>query len=410
MLSLVRTLLASLFSFLIVSPSFAQTGVIPFQMPKFPTKAATDATKLTKPTWPAFTPASQDQLRYLKSGKDALGWTVPMGVYRVRLTEGGGTVSSVKCMNFNMGGDWWWLPNLGDQVTSPGFWQAMTCGNWASKGQDTGLIPAVAIIPSTAVGTMGGRYTLRPVLWDSVNGRTITPPSGNNDGNIGIARRIRYCLTIARGVLIGPPRIDILPCAGNQDGLWEHAGAGDQVFNIFRVGPAPYRAYWVSAGSEANTIGTFKFVGSDSNGTGCIATRAPAPFVTEGEGLLWECNDEPLQKFELDYLGKVEEPTKESLSSLGFADAYDGMVYLQRIEGAIIEVNSPQGSNQDFYMMESSNDGGNACAYACLRTTSCRAYTWYRPQTMADKPQCKIISVVGQAQPSTDGVSGVLRP
>lgn len=424
-------MLKNLFASLIVLVSFsfirfanAQIGSVPFQLPKIGnSEKATGLKNIVNETYAPFIAASSYDLNYLKSGKNAMGWAVPAGVYRVRLTDTGGSVNSVKCMTYDMGGDWWWIPNLGDITASPGFWRAQTCGNWIKGNnnfgnhyEDTGLVPAIAIIPATANGTKSGRYTMRPVLWDNVARRTITPPSGNNEGANGISNRIRYCLTIARGVVVGPPRIDILPCAPNQDGMWEHAGAGDQTFNILRVGPAPYRALGNIDGFSFNAgasfdLGTFKFVGSDSNGAGCIATRAPAPFVMEGEGILWECNDEALQKFELEYLGNYAEPTNNELARLGFVLASDGLVFAQRIEGAQI---APVAMNADgtanSTIFDSKNDGGYDCANLCSKRTFCRAYTWYRPQTLSKKAQCQIMNVVGTASATPDAVSGVIRP
>lgn len=402
----------------------AQIGSVPFQLPKIvKTAPAIDLKNIVNETYAPFVPASSEDLRYLIGGKNALGWAVPAGVYRVRLTETGGTTNSVKCMSYDLGGDWWWIPHAGDLTASPGFWKAQTCGNWIKGNnnfgnhyEDSGLVPAIAVIPATANGTKSGRYTMRPVLWDNAAKKTVTPPGGNNEGASGITNRLRYCLTIARGVLVGPPRIDILPCAPNQDGLWEHAGAGDQIFNIFRVGPAPFRNMGSIDGftlgySDNSFIGTFKFVGSDANGTGCIATRAPAPFVMEGEGILWECNDEALQKFELQFLGNYDEPTNNELFRIGFVSSSDGLIFQQRIEGAQIAA-APINANglANSTIIDSKNDGGFDCASICASRSFCRAYTWYRPQTLSKKAQCQIMNVVGTASATPDAASGVIRP
>lgn len=138
------------------------------------------------------------------------------------------------------------LPARAQQVSlAPGYYKirglesGLCVGVQPAAGLEAGHLPLrtcdnnflnyVAIIP---VRAQPMTYTIRPFAYARAS---------------NVSTRLEYCVTRARGVVVGAPRTDIQPCGFRGAGAsWCEAGAVDQVFVFERMSPGPPPSFRVS--------------------------------------------------------------------------------------------------------------------------------------------------------------------
>lgn len=202
--------------------------------------------------------------------------------------------------------------------------------------------------------------------------------------SLGTQNRLTGCATVARGVVFGPSRIDLLDCdfgPGNQS--WHYVGNRDQKVNLV----------W-SAQKSAHEIKT-------DNGFGtvrCWAMRGGGSGLNT-DVIQWDCNGQNEQFFNLIFLRPFDAAIEaETLKNYGWLQTPDGPRKRPRV-GAI---DIPGG---DYASFETINDSGEYCSMRCVESPECKAYTWKSGNYFVDptssqppaKPMCYLKSTVGQA-------------
>lgn len=213
--------------------------------------------------------------------------------------------------------------------------------------------------------------------------------------------RNTYCATVARGVLIGAPRLDLEMC-DNVNSDWPGAGGPDQRFGLLKQGNGPvYRIVpWQPSLFEAD----------------CMALRDPGAAadytrsLNENADLVKVGCANRGTSFELIYVGPypASDPKIRTfdrlLNPLDWYRAKDGWVRLRPVAG----VDLPGSTIQS---IPSAIGGERNCASLCLADTRCRAFTWYAPST-GKGAQCTLKADFRQAVagPATRFFSGIVRP
>ncbi|HEX4848934.1 MAG TPA: hypothetical protein VFV30_12390, partial [Novosphingobium sp.] len=185
---------------------------------------------------PVSNPLTAAQQKAISQGK-----ALRPGVYRLRSVHSGG------CLATNFA-----VPRFLFQLSSCG---TELIGNMYYG--DDGL--NLAILPHPA-----GGYTVRsahPAYLGWVQNGLRAPVNGEY-GN---------CLTVARGVILGAPRIELLPC--DSAGDWTRTGADDQRFFFLPSGPGTYQIALALTG----------------DGTDCWALRNGSR-DSQTDVIRWQCN------------------------------------------------------------------------------------------------------------------------
>lgn len=273
-----------------------------------------------------------------------------------------------------------------------------SCMSWVAGGFGPRF---VAMKPCHMVPRPG------PALLDGPQLFTIMPhPQGGmtlRAANVASEPEWRntYCATIARGVLIGAPRLDVEMC-DNVNTDWPAAGAPDQRFGLLKQGSGPvFRIVpWQPSLFEAD----------------CMAVRDPAAAadykrsLNENADLVKVGCANPGTAFELIYVGPypVSDPKVRTfdrlLNPLDWYRAEDGWVRLRPVAG----VDLPGTTIQS---IPSAVGGERNCASLCLANSQCRAFTWYAPSA-GKAAQCVLKADYRQAVagPAARFSSGIVRP
>lgn len=240
-------------------------------------------------------------------------------------------------------------------------------------------LASFAVLPHPA-----GGYTIR------------SHPSryGYDGERLNSASELGNCLTVARNVLIGAPRIELRPCdvTGTD---WTRAGADDQRFFISKVGSDTFQVMLAEVGDGAD----------------CWVLREGGR--NEGtEVIRWQCARTPDQLWQLQWI----EPLNTSLEAglLAATEWYrtsSGHFNIRAVPG--IDLTGPTYSSFD-----TANDSGDYCRKRCAELDQCKAWTWTGPGYVTnsnDPPKCYWKSAAGEAinrGPQTFGKlrSGIVRP
>ncbi len=245
-----------------------------------------------------------------------------------------------------------------------------------------GPVQRLALLPQPT-----GMYTLRTNL-EVVDGRAVVPGQISN------------CATVARGVVLGPARIDLRGCdLPNGNGDWTYAGIEDQQFSLVAAGGDSFEI----RPSEIGLSLTLRRVNN------CMAVR-DANRDNGAHMIKWPCNGNAEQRFLFEYLGPIEAGVEEPLlSAQNWAFSPTGQVRLVAAPGVML-------SAADFNVFETIADGGAYCMSSCSGDSRCKAWTWTGPgfAGMA-KPMCRWKQAIGT--PTNQGAaaaglvaSGIVRP
>jgi hypothetical protein len=202
------------------------------------------------------------------------------------------------------------------------------------------------------------------------------------------------CLSVARGVILGAPRIELHPC-DTQSGNWIQVGADHQRFFAMQSGPRTYMLASAEVGDASECVNLNN--GGRADGTGVIR---------------WPCARTPDQMWELEWVGVVTPDYENDL--LRKTDWYrtpSGHFNILGADG--LDLTGPAYSS-----FETANDGGDYCRKRCAELDQCKAWTWTGPGYVVnsnDPPKCYWKSAPGEAinrGPASFGKlrSGIVRP
>jgi len=249
-----------------------------------------------------------------------------------------------------------WCPSLPASQT---FVRLGPCGG------EAGRLGLFALIPTTS-----NEFTLRGMTGQD-------PETG----------RLMYCATVARNVVIGPARIESLPCdlppgAGN----WGDAGAHDQRFRLRQV-------------SYHRNYGVYEVVTSTGE---CWDVRDQSR-EAGAEIVQFRCNGQGNQRFELRFSGSLPGEESEFLGVRGWT--FDSYGVLRNVE-PVPNVNLP---GHDYLSLPTDNDHGVSCAARCAGDDRCRASSWVRPGVQGPQAMCWLKDAVPDPQINSDTASVILR-
>ena len=240
-------------------------------------------------------------------------------------------------------------------------------------------------------------------------GMTIRP---TNYGNRQESRH-RHCLTVARGVIFGAPRIDLLECNG-ADGDLARAGAPDQRFGLLaQPGKAAHRIVpWQPSLFESDCV-TVRDASTDLDDAN--ADGHNTDLIKAGCG-------QTGQAFRLSYLGPAS-LADANASAQGFPAMLAGLGWQPGADGfrRAVPVAGIDLPGETLCVVSGNESDPQSCARMCLADKRCAAFSWYAAAiqnrfTKAHKPaQCNLKASYGEpfALPSARAASvasGIVRP
>ena len=208
------------------------------------------------------------------------------------------------------------------------------------------------------------------------------------------ANRLLSCVTMARGVVFGPPGVDVLACdqpAGA--GGYGSIGTTDQRFEILPVGKGPPNRYHL-------------LVNGGGRPQRCVEVRGASREVDTDLGVA-DCTGAENQVFEFNYSGSPA-PWRDDLASaqaLGWTDQGKGGMLSAVPVGGVNLMGGDIGGDA------SVNDQGQACAVMCVQNSECRAFTWVRPGVQGPTAMCWLKGPsYSPANADANTASGLVRP
>ena len=191
------------------------------------------------------------------------------------------------------------------------------------------------------------------------------------------------CATVARGVVLGPARIDLARCDMPRGATSRcSVGEADQRFWFRRVGR---RTYEVRASVDENECWSVK-----GNSLG-----------READIVKWACHEGPDQRFEFEYAGPLTGENRQCALDAGWVEGPDGLH-----KPVISRATNLPGS--DIRPLVAASDA--ACARACTEEAQCRAFTWVRPGVQGAEGRCWLKNAIPAPRRDPNTVSGVVRP
>ena len=223
-------------------------------------------------------------------------------------------------------------------------------------------------------------------------GMTVRPDLTNSR----VASRRTRCATVARGVVLGPPAIDVLPCDFEALGSgrnWCAVGRLDQVFHFRRVGRRTFAIH------ESQT----ESPNADAVGDQCWDVRGASQDIG-AETIRFECNGEAQQTFEVEFVRPIDATDEAACATAqGWRDTPDRL----RRAVPVVGVDLPGG---DYASEPTASDEGRACAARCAEDVRCRAFTWVAAGVQGTDAMCWLKDSIPPAQPAATVISsGIVR-
>ena len=211
-------------------------------------------------------------------------------------------------------------------------------------------------------------------LPDQFNHRETGDGSGYTGYTIRISSmasdrgRYTHCVTKARGLIIGAPRLDVLPCeTGNAGSRWREADGTDQIHSVWDKGAEPFAIFGEWTGGRA--------------GAKCWDVRDSG--VAAGTDLLlFECHQRVNQRFELVFVSPLSDEEMGFMRAQGWRSGADGV---PRLANFTKGVDLP---GSDYDSGPSPNDGGAFCAASCAIDARCKSFTWTEPGVGEERAMC----------------------
>lgn len=291
----------------------------------------------------------------------------------------------------------------GDGVARLPYLAMGDCQKLYQRNAGTAL-PAILLgIPIGLAGSETLGYSPIAIVPHPLGGYTLrsTKPYLARTDNSGDGTRLGSCVTVARGVLIGPPGIDVWAC--DQDGAWARAGGTDQRFYLTPV--------------EGDGNYTISYIGSsgDNRVRYCIDVRGASQDINT-DLISWECNGQKNQIFHLTSLGPLttsdDIATARAVANANLASSLTVTVPIAppapppTSQGGIQRsVNFP---GMDIGGSDTSDDRGRMCRALCVASLQCHAFSWVRPGVQGPSARCWLKSGVSSSVPDPNVNSGTV--
>ena len=273
----------------------------------------------------------------------------------------------------------------------PGIYQLMAMHSSFCLATDPGGGARVSFLKSVGCGdrTIDSRVMLVPHPSGGVTVRTEL-------GSTRVATRRTSCATVARGVVLGTPAIDVRPCEFPDIATspsWCSVGVGDQVF---RFRPASPNVFVIrQRDAESPNI--------DAVGDQCWDVRG-ASLDIGAETIRFDCNGGANQLFAARFLAPIDAPEEAGCAAAqGWRDTPDGLRRIVPVVGIDLR-------GGDYASDPTENDQGRSCAAKCGGDERCRAFTWAAPGVQGENAMCWLKNSV--PPPSAAGkeiASGIVR-
>lgn len=198
------------------------------------------------------------------------------------------------------------------------------------------------------------------------------------------------CATFARGVIFGPPAIDMLPCdmPANANGDTAFRGGGDQFFILKRFTQTMFEI--------RNPSG---FCWTVQNGNIAAGTQM----------VLEPCNGQNKQKFTLSFQGGLADiPNRMVAERFGWFRFALGTTSVTADRFRSLRKIDIAGS--DYRSFDTENDNGAICAKTCADENQCRAFTWTVPGLQGPSARCWLKNAIPTPTPNENVMSGIVRP
>jgi hypothetical protein len=201
------------------------------------------------------------------------------------------------------------------------------------------------------------------------------------------------CAGVARGVLIGAPRIDINPCGMPAFTGGNPAYRGDLDQHVIMVRMAFDRYRFRVADGRCWSVGGA---------------------VQDGAQLQLEpCDGRPGQSFQLIRQMGVADPQNQTAADLfGWIQigARELPIGGQAAPDRFRRLSRFDLPGSDIANFQTANDRGRSCAIACAGNAQCRAFTWVQAGAQFDQPWCWLKEAVPVPVANGKMVSGIMRP
>ena len=192
------------------------------------------------------------------------------------------------------------------------------------------------------------------------------------------------CATVARGVVLGPPSIDMQACGTGTDGR----NGDDQIFKL----------------SVVRREGAALVVNVLANNGDCLAVR-DGDTHEKAEVIRWSCNSHADQQFRLQYIGRPV-----STASRELAQAANG--FAQSEPPAMISI--IETADVNFYGADIDSTPGlslSQCKARCADDRRCRALSYVRAGVQdPTRPVCWLKNAIPAANADSNVMSAVVRP
>lgn len=192
------------------------------------------------------------------------------------------------------------------------------------------------------------------------------------------------CATVARGVVFGAPRVDMLPCDDNGSDR-TFAGARDQRFTMLPVGS-----------------GRVAIVTQDRR---CWTVEGGNPRVS-AKIFVESCEGRPGQSFALTRSGPASTAINQGAAEFFGWTRLNGSLIFDR-QYKLPNLNLPSG---DYAGTATANDQGVECARSCAADINCKAYTWVDPRNRGGTPMCYKKNMINAPVTDVMTQSGIIRP
>lgn len=289
----------------------------------------------------------------------ALGGLATMGALRA---EGEGVTNTMR----------WTDPTPGAYNLMPG---AAMCLERVSGG-------SIFVAPHLAIGSCNPE-----LFFQSLEVAPVGRDGSTAGGATNITWRImagNECATVARGVVFGPPRVDMLPCDPNGADP-NSAGARDQRFTLRPAGS-----------------GQVMVVTQDGR---CWSAEGGNPRVS-GKMFVEPCDGRGGQSFVLERAGRLMTVINTaSAQAFGWTSVNTSSVFDRQFR--LASMNLPSG---DYAGVATANDQGVQCAQLCTNDVNCRAYTWVDPRNRGGTPMCYKKNSINAPIADAMTQSGIIRP
>lgn len=195
------------------------------------------------------------------------------------------------------------------------------------------------------------------------------------------------CATVARGVVFGPPAIDVLPCNVQASGTPALDGALDQRFTLVSRGPSTFELR-TQSGKCVVPQGGPRELGTQLIEADCIGRTDLAFTLTSAGPVMDQRDRDAMALFGWTHIGEasriVTNPTARFVPNRALA-------------------------TPTYTTLTTHNDAGRSCAIACLSDARCKGFNWSKPASPTPL-LCELKDTLAPTNANAALVTGQVRP